>query len=73
MLHSLLRSISSKLTVWKKINLADSLHREYVITCVKKIQSMARNIFSIQMSMKCLEKNYNKKMIDSMLNNNTIA
>jgi hypothetical protein len=42
MLHSLLRSVSSKLTVWKKINLADSLHREYVITCVKKIQRMAR-------------------------------
>lgn len=42
MLSGLLRSISNKLTLWKKLNSKSHLFNDYVVTCTKRLQKMVR-------------------------------
>jgi hypothetical protein len=42
LLYGLLRSISSKLTIWKKINVKTGIYNDYVVSNSKKIQRVIR-------------------------------
>lgn len=42
LLSGLIRSISSKLTIWKKLNGKQQLFHDYVVSCAKRLQRMVR-------------------------------